>query len=183
MVKSKINSSVSYPETKRIASADKDKELEIYEYVLHGIPVNICVGNVCTKYRTDGIYVFPLYLVKPNETVVALGVFEIPSNKYRYYVSPQNEINLDIMPTPLLYKFSTPEYISSIVNGFDAIHEDVNDKVYLARVEKNRQEEIDNAEIYMKEQETEVTNKMNYISKVPEYSKNRSRKRGQRKRF
>lgn len=183
MVKSKINSSVSYPETKRIASVDNDKDLEIYEYVIHGIPVSICVGTVSTKYRNDGIYAFPLYLVKPNEKVVAIGVFEIPSNKYRYYVSLQNEINLDIMPTPLLYKFSTPEYISSIVNGFDAIHEDVNDKVYLARVEKNRQEEMDNADIYMKDQEMEVTNKMNYISRVPEHSRNCSRKRGHRKRF
>lgn len=182
MVQSKLNSKIKYPETKRVFPEDENKDLDIYEMNILGIPVTICIGSTRTDYREDGIYVLPIYLVKPNDSVVQIGVFEIPVSKFRYYVMQNNEVNIDIMPIPLLYKFSTQEYISSIVNGFEKINEDVNDKVYLARVEKQKKKEEEEQENIMKIQENIIQNKMNFITKVNELSINKSRKSGNRNR-
>lgn len=182
MVQSKLNSEIKYPETKKVFPADENKDLDIYEINILGIPVTICVGSTLTNYRADGIYVLPIYLVKPNDSVVQIGLFEIPVSKFRYYVMQNNEVNIDVMPMPLLYKFSTQEYISSIVNGFEKINEDVNDKVYLARVEKQKKKEEEEQENIMKIQENIIQNKMNFITRVNELSTNKSRKSGNRNR-
>jgi hypothetical protein len=176
MVQSKLNRNVTYPETKRVLPADENKDLDVYESYILGIPVTICIGKLITKYRPFGIYAFPIYLVKPNDNVVQIGIFEIEVSKFRYYVLPNNELNIDLMPLPLLYNFSTQEYISSIVNQFENIHEEISDKVYLARVETQKQLHEEQEENRLKENEKYIENQLNYVTKSNEFDKKKTRK-------
>ena len=175
MVQSKINRKIQYQETKRIFAKDENKELDVYEYSLFGMPVSICIGNVSTKYLENHIYIFPIYLVKKNGKVVQIGLFEISSLKYRYYVSADNEVDLNKMPPPLLYSFATIEYISSVINGVDHIRE-VSDKVAIAQLEQHKeQQKIEHEKIILNEPQ-KIQSQMDFISLVPQYSKTKSRK-------
>ena len=82
MVKSKIDSGVSYPELKSVDSGDTKLEADLYQIEINGIDVMIAVGNAKNTFEDKNILYFPIYLVKHNNKVVQIGVFEIKSSNY-----------------------------------------------------------------------------------------------------
>ena len=79
MVVSKINSQVSYPEVKRIDSADIKREKVLYLIDLENdditnIKLIIAIGGAKRQFESKGVIYFPVYLVKNNSKVTQIGV-------------------------------------------------------------------------------------------------------------
>jgi hypothetical protein len=115
MVKSILNSSITYAEDKGISSDDLEKDGQVYEYdVDAGLTVHLAVGN----YRYDhtankNIIYFPIYLVKDGEKIVSqIGVFEMMSIDLPNVLDSESDIDLNALNDPLLYSFATPEFLS-----------------------------------------------------------------------
>jgi len=78
MVLSKINSSeVSYPELKSVDPEDVKMNANLYQIEANGTEIIIAVGSAKNKYEDKNVIYFPIYLVKHNNKVVAIGVYEI----------------------------------------------------------------------------------------------------------
>ena len=114
MVKSKIDSGVSYPELKSVDSGDTKLEADLYQIEINGIDVMIAVGNAKNTFEDKNILYFPIYLVKHNNKVVQIGVFEIKSSNYLSYLDDYNNLNIEMMNEPLIYSFSTPEFLNKL---------------------------------------------------------------------
>ena len=106
MVLSKINKSVSYPEIKTVDKADENKESWIYQLFLKNVEVLVGVGAAKNTYENKNIIYYPIYLIKKDEKVVQVGIFEVKASDVTDY-----ELALEHMESPLVYSFATREYL------------------------------------------------------------------------
>ena len=111
MVLSKLDNQVSYPEIKNILKADLNKEADMHTVTLNGVKVIIGIGKPQDTFQQQNITYFPVYLVKSNKKVVQIGVYEIPAIDVDKYMNENNELEIDLLDTPLLYSYATSEYL------------------------------------------------------------------------
>jgi len=114
MVLSKINSEVSYPELKRVDSDDLKTEANLYQIEIKGIDVIIAVGNSKNTFEDKNILFFPVYLVKNNNKVIQIGVYEIEATRYINYLDEDNNINIEKLDDPLIYTFVTESMLKKL---------------------------------------------------------------------
>ena len=111
MVKSKIDSGISYHELKSVNSGDLKTEVDLYQIEINGVDVMIAVGNAKNTFEDKNVLYFPIYLVKHNNKVVQIGLFEIKASNYLSYLDDYNNLNIEMMNDPLIYSFATPEFL------------------------------------------------------------------------
>ena len=114
MVLSKINSEVSYPELKRVDSDDLKTEANLYQIEIKGIDVIIAVGNSKNTFEDKNILFFPVYLVKSNNKVIQIGVYEIKASDYLSYLDETNNLDVEKKGEPLIYSFATAPFINRL---------------------------------------------------------------------
>ena len=114
MVLSKINSEVSYPELKRVDSDDLKTEANLYQIEINGIDVIIAVGNSKNTFEDKNILFFPVYLVKSNNKVIQIGVYEIEATRYISYLDEENNLDIEKINEPLIYTFVTDSMLNKI---------------------------------------------------------------------
>ena len=114
MVLSLLDSTISYPELKTLVKGDGEKETELYQIDVLGLPIIIAVGNVNKTHESKNVNYFPVYLVKSNSKVVQIGVYEIKSSDLLNYLDDDNEVNVEKMNSPLLYTFVTKEMLKNL---------------------------------------------------------------------
>ena len=114
MVLSKIDSEVSYPELKSVDSGDLKTEANLYQLEIKDIDVIIAVGNPKNTYEDKNILYFPIYLVKYNNKVVQIGLYEIKASDYLSYLDNYNNLNIENMNEPLIYSFATKEFLNKM---------------------------------------------------------------------
>ena len=105
MVLSKIDKKVSYPELKKVDPSDLKKEVNLYETEIKGVNVIIAVGNAKTNYEDKNIIYFPVYLVKSNNKVIQIGVYEIKASDKNVYIDESGNLDIENMDDPLIYVF------------------------------------------------------------------------------
>jgi len=111
MVLSKIDSNVSYPELKSVDPEDLSMEANLYQIDVHGIEIVIAIGNSKNTYEDQDIIYFPIYLVKRNNKVIQIGVYEIKSVSFMSLMDEDNNIKVENLNDPLIYKFATKEFL------------------------------------------------------------------------
>ena len=111
MVLSKIDSNVSYPELKSVDPEDLSMEANLYQIDVHGIEIVIAIGNSKNTYEDQDIVYFPIYLVKRNNKVIQIGVYEIKSVSFMSLMDEDNNIKVENLNDPLIYKFATKEFL------------------------------------------------------------------------
>jgi predicted NAD-dependent protein-ADP-ribosyltransferase YbiA (DUF1768 family) len=114
MVLSKINSDVSYPELKRVDSDDLKTEANLYQIEINGIDVIIAVGNSKNTFEDKNILFFPVYLVKSNNKVIQIGVYEIEATRYISYLDEENNLDIEKINEPLIYTFVTNSMLNKL---------------------------------------------------------------------
>ena len=114
MVLSKINSNISYPELKSVDSGDLKREANLYQLEIKEIDVIIAIGNAKNTFEEENILYFPIYLVKHNNKVVQIGVYEIKASDYISYLDDFNNLDVEKMDYPLIYSFATKEYLHKL---------------------------------------------------------------------
>jgi len=105
MVVSKLKNSINYVERKRVANDDLKMEKSLYQIEINGIEVIVAVGNAKNTYIDDNITYFPVYLVKNNDKVIQIGVYEILSTDLLNYLDEENNLDLEKVNNPLIYSF------------------------------------------------------------------------------
>ena len=114
MVLSKLDSNVSYPELKSVDSGDLKTEANLYQLDIKDIDVIIAIGNSKNTYEDKNILYFPIYLVKHNNKVIQIGVFEIKASDYLTYLDDYNNLDIEQMREPLIYSFVTKEFLNKM---------------------------------------------------------------------
>jgi predicted NAD-dependent protein-ADP-ribosyltransferase YbiA (DUF1768 family) len=147
MVLSKLNSDVSYPELKSVDSGDLKMEANLYQLEIKEIDVIVAIGNAKNTFEDKNIIYFPIYLVKYNNKVVQIGVYEIKASDYLSYLDDYNNLDVEKMEEPLIYSFATKEYINKLHLKPD---------VPLRRIEGVDKEEGEVSETEGEEEEEEV---------------------------
>ncbi len=107
MVLSKINKDISYPELKSVDPSDIKMEASLYQLEILGVDVIIAVGNSKNTFEEENITYFPIYLVKKNNKVIQIGVYEIKASDHITYLDDYNNLDVEKMNEPLIYTFVT----------------------------------------------------------------------------
>ena len=117
MISSVIKPTIKYEENTTIDLLDKNNHFEVYEHVLCGIDVELCIGNINNINKIHNVLFCPVYLVKTNNSVIKIGIIEFTPIQMSYIFDENNDIDLDNVQI-LLYSFVTPQYIN-IITGND----------------------------------------------------------------
>jgi predicted NAD-dependent protein-ADP-ribosyltransferase YbiA (DUF1768 family) len=161
MVLSKLDNDVSYPELKSVDAGDLKMEANLYQLEIKDTDIIIAVGNPKNTFEDKNILYFPIYLVKYNNKVVQIGVYEIQASDYLTYLDDYNNLDVEKMSEPLIYSFVTKEMLGKLRMEPD---------VPLRRVEGVHKEEGELSESE-NEEESIDEDKYNEIYEIPEERK------------
>lgn len=114
MVSSKLDSSVEYPEIKKLNTVDEGFDASLYEVELYNsLECVIVVGNINNLHKDKGIYYMSVYLVVDDSMGDQIGIYECLESNYTNLLDDDNDLDLDKLdsPIPLLFSFVTPDYL------------------------------------------------------------------------
>lgn len=114
MVLSKKNNEISYPELKKVDPADLNMEATLYQTNINGLEVIIAVGNAKTTFASKNITYFPIYLVKNNNKVIQIGVYEVDTPDLVHLLNESSGLDVEKMEDPLIYTFASKEMIKNL---------------------------------------------------------------------
>ena len=121
MVRSNLDTTIFYPNIRHIYPEDKQKKVFLYEIVSFDLHFLIVVGEIRDSYIEKNILYCPIYLVRPNNKVIQIGVFEFTKSNYEKYIDHDLDYHFE---EPLLYEFVNKDFS---VNGL-AFHNLTDDK-------------------------------------------------------
>ena len=116
MVLSKLDGSISYPELKKVNREDLKKESNLYQIELDTdnipkIDIIVAIGNAINNFSDKNVVYFPIYLVKKNQKVIQIGVYEIESKNIVNYTDENNNLEVEKVDYPLIYTFVSREML------------------------------------------------------------------------
>jgi hypothetical protein len=114
MVVSKINSQISYPEIKSVDSSDLQMEANLYQIDVDDTEIIIAVGNSKNTFEEEDILYFPIYLVKHNNKVIQIGIYEIVASEYIQYIDEEDHIDVEKLNDPLIYQFVNKDFLMKL---------------------------------------------------------------------
>ena len=114
MVVSKINNDVSYPELKSVDAGDLKTEANLFQLEILDVDVIIAVGNAKNTFEDKNILYFPIYLVKKNNKVIQIGLYEIKATDYISYLDEFNNLDVEKINEPLIYTFVTKNMLHNL---------------------------------------------------------------------
>lgn len=118
MVKSVLDDNITYSENTNIDEGDIGYDAIQFEVELFPeIEANIALGNVRYTFADKGILFIPVYLVKNNEIIEQIGVYEFLASQYTELLDEDDDFDITLLdnPLPLFYSFVNKEYLIKIL--------------------------------------------------------------------
>ena len=118
MVRSRLDSSINYPELKSLDVLDTEEhnyKAPLYEASVLGINTIISIGQVNNTFISKNIVYFPIYIIKNDKVVSQIGVYEMMQESIPSLLDDDDELNLENAPPPLIYSFVTKSLIQKAV--------------------------------------------------------------------
>jgi len=114
MVVSRIEQDVSYPELKKVDASDLKMESNLYQIDALGVSIIVAVGNANHDKDDENLTTFPIYLVKKNNKVTRIGLYEISASNISSYVDDDGKLKVEKMDEPLLFSFVDQKMLSTL---------------------------------------------------------------------
>ena len=111
MVKSILDSSINYPEIRKLNDDDKNHEAAIYEATIFGKNAIIAIGQENKAFMDKNIIYFPVYLVKNDKVTTQIGVYEIMESNQSSILDDDGDIDVDKLGSLLIYSFVNSNFI------------------------------------------------------------------------
>jgi len=112
MVVSRLDRTLSFPETRSIFPADKELEVDLYSIFVKGLDIVVAVGGASHTYISKNIVFYPIYMIKNTSKAIQIGIYEIKANEVLSVTSEDNSLILDQLGEPLIYTFATKKMIT-----------------------------------------------------------------------
>jgi predicted NAD-dependent protein-ADP-ribosyltransferase YbiA (DUF1768 family) len=151
MVLSRLNTTIDYPDLKKVNKEDIDFNSSLYVIDIYGIDIIIALGNVKYSFVTKGVLYTPIYMVVESRVVSQIGVFEFLNNTYANILDDDDEIDLNLVDPPLIYSFATKEYLQGLHKKVQQSAEEADDEE--ADEEEDEEEEDEEEEAGEEEEE------------------------------
>ena len=87
-------------------------EASLYEVEIKGIPIIMAVGNSKDTFIEKNIIYYPIYLVKSNNKVIQIGVYELFATELSNYVDEEGKIEVEKLSEPLIYIFANQDMLN-----------------------------------------------------------------------
>ena len=111
MVKSILDTSITYSESQLIEADDHDLDASMYIYDIDDISIIIALGNKRYTYIGKGIMYVPVYLVHNDRIITQIGVFEFMADNLPNLLDKENDLDVGKLDPILFYKEATPDYL------------------------------------------------------------------------
>ena len=114
MVLSRLDKNTSYSELKSVDPDDFKKEANLYEIDIKDVDIIVAVGGAKKNYEERNITYFPVYLVKSNNKVTQIGVYELFTTDLLNYMDEDGNLEVEKLEEPLVYTFVTKKMLENL---------------------------------------------------------------------
>ena len=156
MVLSKIDPRINYDENRLVYDDDVGFEASLYEILPDSLEykIMVAVGKIKYTYVEKEIVFFPLYLIKDNQIVMRIGLFETYSTKVTQLLNENSELDITniINNEPLLFSYANKSTLKDYslnkikVNTVDKKEDDEEDD-FMETEDKNEDEVFEDVDV------------------------------------
>lgn len=111
MVKSKLNSTVNYPEINTLDPEDKEHDADLYEMIVKGVDCVIALGLPKFAFIEKVIVYYPVYIIKNERVDAQIGVYEITSTQQPDVLDEDGDVDISKLGPLLLYSYVDSKYL------------------------------------------------------------------------
>ena len=115
MVQSKLHQKIQYVESNRIDDDEFGHDSAVYKFDLFpGKYYMIAIGKKRDDYSHYNVFYFPLYLIGHGDKIKGkIGVFEVEAKQVLNVFDDDDDVDLDKLDEPLLFKNITEKFIET----------------------------------------------------------------------